>query len=358
MKKTFKALCLHTVLGLVALSASCRTSMNSSSTKDIGTINTTNAQMMVIYEDQGQVYVKTCVGSMQTTLTRACAGNVSPKKISINDYIQKLPFDVGPYQRTPQGLELVKSLLTEARKAAANGNTNANSTVANLDGIRLNLETILKLRSDLTAQQQSLTYYEYNDEFPKLLAPFGVSASIPGNNGKPAPAGGVNTGSMTPKQCFSILRVEMSANWFDNNLWPACLGGGDLSCVVQQFREHRDYYPEDLPGPCGGTYDLNNQPDFDVSDLPTKPEIRPIPTTPTSPPTNPSRPSTGGGGNGPACRNAKDFCQVNWECCSNSCGLDGLCQAGSGGCVARGGHCQAGWECCSKDCNTMTGLCR
>ncbi|NDG28404.1 MAG: hypothetical protein EB120_14650, partial [Proteobacteria bacterium] len=57
------------------------------------------------------------------------------------------------------------------------------------------------------------------------------------------------------------------------------------------------------------------------------------------------------------CLPAKHGCKVDWECCSNSCYLDGLCQDGANGCVHRGGHCSVGWECCSGNCDESSHLC-
>lgn len=82
-------------------------------------------------------------------------------------------------------------------------------------------------------------------------------------------------GRTSPKQkavenCFSILRAEMSINWFDEQLWAACLGA-EPDCIIKQCRANKELYPEDFVEACGGTYDQNKQPDWDVSRLKVKP---------------------------------------------------------------------------------------
>ena len=332
---------------------------SSSRIKDVGLIDTQQVKNLVLYSESGQVFLKTCKTAALPPVTRDCESDSAPKSMSESDYIKKLPFDVGAYSRDQQGLDMVSKFLDSARTAAAGGNQNAEQTVQKLEPIATNLKTILSIRAALGRDQGHLTYYEFNDEYAKLIAPFGMNTSSkPKDDGMPAIPPTI--GKMTSKQCFAILRREMSRNWYDESLWPACLGGGDLDCVVNQARTHKDYYPEDLSEPCGGVYHLKNQPKFDVSDMPRRPEI--APSTPASRPVYTPPPTNSGGSSRPnggaaACRPAKARCSVDWECCSNSCWLDGLCQAGGTGCIGPRGYCSASWECCSKDCDDLTHTC-
>ncbi len=166
-------------------------------------------------------------------------------------------------------------------------------------------------------------------------------------------------GGMTPRQCFTILRQVMSPNWYDESLWPACLGA-DPKCVVEQQRQHPDLYPEDYPGPCGGEYNMDNQPQGDVGSVPGRPVINPPRPAPAPVPAPAPAPAPGndGGNANPQCRGARQSCDVGWQCCSNHCGLDGLCQAGEGGCLASREICQVGWECCSGSCDEILRKCR
>jgi hypothetical protein len=116
-----------------------------------------------------------------------------PKYLELDYYIFKLPYDVGPYQRNKEGLGLVTKALQDAQNAVAGGNQNAVPSVNRLTPFRLNLEKMMKLRDDLAVQKQDLTFYEYQDEFGKLLAPFGEAAPAiplpppPPNNPLPPP---------------------------------------------------------------------------------------------------------------------------------------------------------------------------
>jgi len=71
------------------------------------------------------------------------------------------------------------------------------------------------------------------------------------------------------ENCFSILRDEMSMNWFDEQLWAACLGA-DPDCIIKQCRANKELYPEDFVEACGGRYDQDKQPTWDVSRLKVK----------------------------------------------------------------------------------------
>jgi hypothetical protein len=101
--------------------------------------------------------------------------------MDVSLYLYKLPYDVGPYQRDQASLVLVSKSLQDARNALAAGNQAAAATVERLEPVKINLEKLLAIRDNLTAQQQDLTYYEYNDEFSKLLLPFGSSSGSAGD---------------------------------------------------------------------------------------------------------------------------------------------------------------------------------
>lgn len=272
---------------------------------DIGFLNTENAKTMVLYGDQGLVHLKKCKPVGASPLSRACNSDSDPTTMIEDDYFNKLSFYVGAYPKNEEGLATVSKYLQDARVQAQAGNQNAQTTVQKLEAIEKNLKIMVSLRKYLNESQNIVTYYEYQDEFATLLAPFGISVGTASSSNRlPRPDSAPNSqpqtpnsGGMTPQQCFKILRKEMSANWYDNNIWPACLGGGDLSCVVDQFRMNPDYYPEDLPEPCGGVYHIRNQPKFDTSGLPTRPKMeetappKPVNPTPTRPST-PTLPST------------------------------------------------------------------
>lgn len=71
------------------------------------------------------------------------------------------------------------------------------------------------------------------------------------------------------ENCFSVLRSEMSMNWFDEQLWAACLGA-DPDCIINECRANKELYPEDFVEACGGTYDQDKQPNWDISRLTVK----------------------------------------------------------------------------------------
>jgi len=96
------------------------------------------------------------------------------------------------------------------------------------------------------------------------------------------------------ENCFSVLRREMSMNWFDEQLWAACLGA-EPDCIIKQCRANKELYPEDFVEACGGTYDQNIQPTWDVSRLKVKSfydlKNSQKTETPVAKPPPPSRPS-------------------------------------------------------------------
>lgn len=173
------------VISVATMSCKTPRQTGESSVKDIGVVNTADARTLVLYEDQDKVYLKVCKPPLAPPLTRDCPSDETPKFLSLDNYLYKLPFNVGPYQRDQQGLSLVTKALQDARNAVAGGNQNALPTVERLEPIRLNLEKLLSVSNDLKAQQQDLTYYEYQDEFSKLLIPFGDSGGGGGGGSTP-----------------------------------------------------------------------------------------------------------------------------------------------------------------------------
>jgi hypothetical protein len=56
------------------------------------------------------------------------------------------------------------------------------------------------------------------------------------------------------------------------------------------------------------------------------------------------------------CTETGQACGADGECCSNACGADGLC-AGGGACTANGNSCSNSSECCSAQCDLDTLTC-
>ena len=219
---------LTSIISLV----SCRTTAPSSSAKDIGVVNTQDAKTKVVYEDQGKVYLKSCKPPLAPPLTRSCTTDETPKYLDVSVYLYKLPFEVGPYQRDAQGLALVTKSLQDANDAVAGGNQNAVSTVQRLTPIKLNLEKILAVQDKLQANQNGLTYYEYQDEFSKLLEPFGEGA------GGSTSVSGMNFISV-PGQSFAMQETEVT-----RGQWKALMG----------------YYPEANDPSCPPTVPTDDHP--------------------------------------------------------------------------------------------------
>lgn len=215
---------------------SCMTNKSDSSSKDIGMVNTQDAKTKVVYEEQGKVYLKNCKPPLAPPLDRNCTTDETPKYLESKVYLYKLPFDVGPYQRDAQGLALVTKALKDANDAIAGGNQNAASTVLQLTPIELNLKKILAVKEELQANHKDLTYYQYQDEFSKLLVPFsesaGGSTSISGMNFIQIPGQGfaMQETEVTRGQWKALMGYYPEAN--DANCTPRVLADDHpVSCV-------------------------------------------------------------------------------------------------------------------------------
>lgn len=155
----------------------CKTAApDSGYVKDIGVVNAGDAKTMVLYGADGKVYLKACKPPIAPPLNRECSSDGTPKYLELNAYLTKLPYDTGAYERSDNGLTFVAKALKDAQDAVAGGNQNAARTVALLEPIKANLDKILAIRDNLDAQQSDLTYYEYQDEYSKLLVPFGEAS--------------------------------------------------------------------------------------------------------------------------------------------------------------------------------------
>jgi hypothetical protein len=178
------------LLMLISFSAhclllSCRSTANqNASGKDIGLVNAADAKSGVLYEEQGKVYFKMCKPVVMSP-KRDCSSDEAPKVMPLADYLYKLPFDVGAYQRDDQALQSLTKAVQDARAAVAAGNQAAANTLTKIESFKLNLETILKVRDGLAANNQDLTYYEYQDEFDKLVSPFLNGSGRGGVGGTP-----------------------------------------------------------------------------------------------------------------------------------------------------------------------------
>lgn len=156
---------------------------------DIGVVDTETPKTWVLYEDGDKVYLKICQPPVAPPLTRNCDSVETPQSVDLNQYLEKLPYEAGAYPRTDSGLRLLQKALDDAQTSGA-----PEKVVNRLKMVRENLETILKVRDDLKAVQQNLTYYEYQNEFAQLQIPFGVE-SPNGMNFVSVPAGTFLMGS-------------------------------------------------------------------------------------------------------------------------------------------------------------------
>jgi hypothetical protein len=156
---------------LCVATVGCKTPSNSS-TKDIGVVNTANAKAKVLYSDGRQVFLKSCTPPLPAPLTRDCPSDEAAKSMALDDYMNKLPYDSSPYTRNDQGLAIVTKSMSDAQAAASGGNAQAQAAVTRLTPIKSNLEKLAQIRADLMPAQKDLTYYEWREEFSKLLQPF------------------------------------------------------------------------------------------------------------------------------------------------------------------------------------------
>jgi len=182
--RTFTSKFGHHLMVIITVSQatiSCKTAEDNGSVKDVGLINAVKSESMVVYEDQGKVYLRNCK-PLTSKPIRACASSEAPRSMLAEDYINKLPYNVTPYTRDEQSLAALNEFIETTRSAAQAGNQQAAQTLSKLELIKKNLEMVLKIRKDLASQQMDLTYYEYHDEFAKLLMPFYPNGS-PENGG-------------------------------------------------------------------------------------------------------------------------------------------------------------------------------
>jgi hypothetical protein len=163
------------------LALSCKTSDKQSSLQDIGVINASKSEVGVVYEDNGTVYYKRCKPPTANP-NRNCASEKQPQSMRLDEYIYKLPYDVGTLERTDQAMAMIAKSVDDARAAVQAGNQAAAETLKVIEPRKLNLEAILRIRDALGAQNRDLTYYEYNKEFEKITAPFATSTSQPGDD--------------------------------------------------------------------------------------------------------------------------------------------------------------------------------
>jgi hypothetical protein len=154
----------------------CKTSDRYSATKDIGLQNTVQGKSAVVYENQGRVYIRVCK-SVQASPSRTCEAEGREGSLALNEYISRLPYDIGQYHRTDEDLAFLTRAVNDSR--LARGNPSAAETARDLEPKRANLETILKIRDSLKVQNHDLTYYNYQDEFKKVLYPFEQGADLP-----------------------------------------------------------------------------------------------------------------------------------------------------------------------------------
>ncbi len=223
---------------LCAATVGCKTISNSS-TKDIGFVNTANASAKVLYSDGSQVFLKSCKPPLPAPLTRDCPSDESAKSMALDDYMNKLPYDSSPYTRNDQGLAIVTKALSDAQAAASGGHAQAQAAVTRLTPIKSNLEKLAQIRADLMPAQKDLTYYEWREEFSKLLAPFGAvggSATVIAMNFIPVQG-----------QSFSMQETEVT-----RGQWKALMGyypeANDQSCDA-------DVLTDDQPVSCVSAYD-------------------------------------------------------------------------------------------------------
>ena len=158
------------VVSLVAMS--CKTSNDQSPLHDIGVINTSEAEAGVIYEDNGTVYYKSCK-PLVANPGRNCATATQPQSMRLDEYINKLPYDVGSLERNDEAMSTITKIVDDARAAVTGGNQAAVETLKITEARKLNLQSILKIRDALRVQNKDLTYYEFEKDFGKIMAPFG-----------------------------------------------------------------------------------------------------------------------------------------------------------------------------------------
>lgn len=181
MKKLLSVLSIATL----ALSA-CKTTKQrpESALNDIGAVSLENGQSYVIYEDGGKVYLRNC-GEALPPLTRSCPSAEGTLWATLDSYLEALPYEVGPYKRTEDGLKLANNALEAAREAANGGNEIAERKLEALSEQVANLDKVVGIRNELTVKQTDLTYYSFHSEFNILTQPFrDLEASLVGKQQK------------------------------------------------------------------------------------------------------------------------------------------------------------------------------
>lgn len=175
-----------------------------SQVKDIGGFNTVNGKAVVLYEDNGQVYRKICVPTPAPPLTRNCTSRESPKSMPLESYLKGLPFDCGPYNRDESGRDVVTKLIKDAQTS---GQT---EVVSRLEKNLSNIKKVLSIRDNLKKDQTDLTYYEYQEDYSKLLFPFGETGNF-GSSGSGGVGGKfVATAGIPP---FVIIEVQSAGSY-------------------------------------------------------------------------------------------------------------------------------------------------
>ena len=159
------------LMSISILFFACRTSNSASTEKDVGAVNTAKGESLVVYQDQGVVYLKNCK-PVVVPPTRSCASEGPPQSMKLDQYIDKLPYDVGTYKRDDNSLAIVTKMVEDAHRAADAGNQQAAETLKTIEPIKDNLAMILKIRDALNFANNDLTVYEYDKDYGKILKPF------------------------------------------------------------------------------------------------------------------------------------------------------------------------------------------
>jgi hypothetical protein len=162
--------------------------------KDIGVVTTTtDLQIKVLYENRGRVYLRKCDPVVPPPVTRDCSTTSAIYYLDTDTYLKALSYDVGSYEKTEKSLDLVNAMLSDAQDAANHGNQKAQSVVQRLTTIKTNLDKIFNIRRQLQAYQKDVTYYEFQDDFEKLLEPFKSNEAKPVYDENVSPPSGANT---------------------------------------------------------------------------------------------------------------------------------------------------------------------
>jgi hypothetical protein len=162
------------LMSISILFFACKTSNSASTGKDVGAVNIAKGESLVLYQDQGVVYLKNCE-PVVVPPTRSCASEGPPLSMKLAQYIDKLPYDVGTYKRDDNSLAIVTKMFEDAHRAADAGNQQAAETLKTIEPIKDNLAMILKIRDALNFANNDLTVYEYDKDYVKILKPFGLA---------------------------------------------------------------------------------------------------------------------------------------------------------------------------------------